>query len=52
MAKDQYTRQDPTSQDPSPEQLAGQEQPHPGSNGEIGPEPDHGERAPTVAADA
>jgi NAD(P)-dependent dehydrogenase (short-subunit alcohol dehydrogenase family) len=43
MAKDQYTQQDPTSQYPSPEQLAGQEQRHPGSTGEMGPEPDHGE---------
>ena len=44
MAKDQYTQQDPTSQYPRPEQLAGQEQRHPGSTGEMGPEPDHGER--------
>jgi NAD(P)-dependent dehydrogenase (short-subunit alcohol dehydrogenase family) len=44
MAKDQYTQQDPASQYPRPEQLAGQEQRHPGSTEAMGPEPDHGER--------
>jgi hypothetical protein len=44
MSADQYTRQDPREQYPRPSRQEGQEQPHPGTDRHMGPEPDHGER--------
>ncbi|MFI9812514.1 SDR family oxidoreductase [Saccharothrix variisporea] len=44
MADDQYTRQDPRHQYPGPEQQRGHEQRHPGTDEDMGPTPDHGER--------
>jgi NAD(P)-dependent dehydrogenase (short-subunit alcohol dehydrogenase family) len=44
MSADQYTRQDPREQYPRPGHQDGQEQPHPGTDRHMGPEPDHGER--------
>ncbi|MFC3895214.1 SDR family oxidoreductase [Lentzea rhizosphaerae] len=44
MPEDQYTRQDPREQYPRPGDQEGQEQPHPGTDRRMGPEPDHGER--------
>ncbi|MGW4213518.1 SDR family oxidoreductase [Lentzea sp. NPDC004789] len=44
MSADQYTRQDPREQYPRPGHQEGQEQPHPGTDRHMGPEPDHGER--------
>ncbi|PWK84925.1 hypothetical protein C8D88_107132 [Lentzea atacamensis] len=44
MSEDQYTRQDPRTQYPRPGDQEGQEQPHPGTDRRMGPEPDHGER--------
>ncbi len=44
MPEDQYTRQDPRTQYPRPDDQQGQEQPHPGTGRRMGPEPDHGER--------
>ncbi|MEU0884107.1 SDR family oxidoreductase [Lentzea sp. NPDC005914] len=44
MSEDQYTRQDPREQYPRPVHQEGQEQPHPGTDRRMGPEPDHGER--------
>jgi NAD(P)-dependent dehydrogenase (short-subunit alcohol dehydrogenase family) len=44
MPEDQYTRQDPRTQYPRPDEQQGQEQPHPGTDRRMGPEPDHGER--------
>lgn len=44
MSADQYTRQDPREQYPRPGRQQGQEQPHPGTDRNMGPEPDHGER--------
>ena len=43
MSADQYTRQDPREQYPRPGRQEGQEQPHPGTGSQMGPEPDHGE---------
>ncbi|MEU7527308.1 SDR family oxidoreductase [Saccharothrix sp. NPDC042600] len=44
MTDDQYTRQDPRHQYPRPEQQRGSEQQHPGTDEEMAPTPDHGER--------
>ncbi|SER72084.1 hypothetical protein SAMN05216188_114149 [Lentzea xinjiangensis] len=44
MSEDQYTRQDPREQYPRPGSQQGEEQPHPGTDRRMGPEPDHGER--------
>jgi NAD(P)-dependent dehydrogenase (short-subunit alcohol dehydrogenase family) len=41
---DQYTRQDPRSQYPRPDDQRPQQQPHPGQDSRMRPEPDHGER--------
>jgi NAD(P)-dependent dehydrogenase (short-subunit alcohol dehydrogenase family) len=43
MTEDQYARQDPTEQYVQPGEQEGQEQQHPGSSEDMGPEPDHGE---------
>jgi NAD(P)-dependent dehydrogenase (short-subunit alcohol dehydrogenase family) len=40
---DQYTRQDPRSQYPTPRRQRGQSQEHPGLDHRMDPEPDHGE---------
>ncbi|GAA0244992.1 SDR family oxidoreductase [Saccharothrix mutabilis subsp. mutabilis] len=45
MADDQYTRQDPRHQYPRPEQQRGSEQRHPGTDEDMAPTPDHGERS-------
>ncbi|WP_275676412.1 SDR family oxidoreductase [Lentzea sp. CC55] len=44
MSADQYTRQDPREQYPRPDAQEGQEQAHPGTDRQMGPEPDHGEK--------
>ncbi|SDO69925.1 SDR family oxidoreductase [Lentzea jiangxiensis] len=44
MSADQYTRQDPREQYPRPDVQEGQEQAHPGTGRQMGPEPDHGEK--------
>ncbi|SDZ34287.1 hypothetical protein SAMN05421504_11334 [Amycolatopsis xylanica] len=44
MSADQYGIQDPRAQYPAPDRQQGQEQEHPGTGGEMSPEPDHGER--------
>ncbi|WP_329792447.1 SDR family oxidoreductase [Lentzea sp. DG1S-22] len=44
MSADQYTRQDPREQYPRPDAQEGQEQAHPGTGRQMGPEPDHGEK--------
>jgi NAD(P)-dependent dehydrogenase (short-subunit alcohol dehydrogenase family) len=43
MTQDQYTQQDPREQYPAPEEQSAQQQPHPGSDQDMVPEPDHGE---------
>lgn len=43
MTEDQYSQQDPTNQYPKPGEQEGQEQVHPGTGQDMGPEPDHGE---------
>lgn len=45
MSTDQYTIQDPRRQYPGPDRQRGQEQSHPGTGGEMSPEPDHGEES-------
>jgi NAD(P)-dependent dehydrogenase (short-subunit alcohol dehydrogenase family) len=44
MTSDQYGMRDPREQYPTPERQQGQQQRHPGTGGEMTPEPDHGER--------
>jgi hypothetical protein len=46
MPDDHYTRQDPRSQHPWPDQLAGQKQEHPGSSEQMGPSPITGAQLP------
>ena len=43
MPQDQYTRQDPRTQFPAPDELAGGDLEHPGHTGEMPDRPDHGE---------
>ncbi|GAA1342122.1 SDR family oxidoreductase [Saccharothrix algeriensis] len=43
MTQDQHAQQDPREQHPGPEQQEGRPQQHPGTGGEMTPEPDHGE---------
>jgi NAD(P)-dependent dehydrogenase (short-subunit alcohol dehydrogenase family) len=45
MTSDQYRIQDPREQYPTPERQQEQQQTHPGTGGDMAPEPDHGERS-------
>ncbi|MEH0829550.1 MULTISPECIES: SDR family oxidoreductase [unclassified Micromonospora] len=45
MSEDQYTRQDPTEQYGQQQGQPAQQQSAPGSTGEMGPKPDHGEQS-------
>ncbi|MEU4717562.1 SDR family oxidoreductase [Micromonospora purpureochromogenes] len=45
MSEDQYTQQDPTEQYGQQQGQPAQQQSAPGSTGEMGPEPDHGEES-------